>query len=135
MLGSIVNLIQAAFVPWKHLQDHVLLAQELVRGYSTKGDAPKCMLQMDIQKPYDSVEWRAIKDILAKLSFPNQYISWVMTVVKTVSYRYKVNDGITDVLQAKRGVKTRGSLVTSPFCYSDGVFVQNPAEAQKESKL
>lgn len=79
-------------------KDHVILAYELIRGYSAKGGAPMCMLQIDIQKAYDSVEWRAIEDILVELSFPNQFISWVMTVVIIVSYRYKVNDGISDIL-------------------------------------
>lgn len=60
VLGSNVHLSQAAFVPRQHLQDHVLLAYELIRGYIVKGGAPKCMLHMDIQKTYDSEEWRSI---------------------------------------------------------------------------
>ncbi|XP_058723141.1 uncharacterized protein LOC131594955 [Vicia villosa] len=85
VLGRIMNMSQAAFVLGKHVQNHVLLAYELIRGYSTKGGALKCMFLMDIQKAYNSVEWQAIEDIMAELSFPNQFIERL--VVKIVSYR------------------------------------------------
>ncbi|XP_058754780.1 uncharacterized protein LOC131627941 [Vicia villosa] len=60
---------------------------------------------MDIQKSYDTVESQAVEDILSELSFPNKFISWTMTTVKTISYKYKVNNVVSDILQAKRGLR------------------------------
>lgn len=48
------------------------------------------MIQMDIQKAYDNVDWKALKDILAEVGFPNQFIGLVMIMVRTVSYRYRI---------------------------------------------
>jgi hypothetical protein len=48
VLGSIINTSQAAFVPGHHIHDHILLAYELIRGYSRKGGTPKCMMQLDL---------------------------------------------------------------------------------------
>ncbi|XP_058734178.1 uncharacterized protein LOC131605903 [Vicia villosa] len=48
VLCSIIHMSQAAFVPGQHLHDHVMLAYELIRGYSTKGEAPRCMLLVDL---------------------------------------------------------------------------------------
>lgn len=56
VLGSIISNNQAAFVPSKTIHDHILLAYELIKGYSQKGGMPRCMIQMDIQKAYDSVD-------------------------------------------------------------------------------
>jgi hypothetical protein len=57
VLGSIISTSQAAFVPGQHIHDHILLAYELIRGYSRKGGTPKCMMQLDLQKAYDTVDW------------------------------------------------------------------------------
>lgn len=56
VLGSITSNNQVAFVPGKKIHDHILLAYELIKGYSQKGGMPRCMIQMDIQKAYDSVD-------------------------------------------------------------------------------
>ena len=64
VLGSIISNNQAAFVPSKTIHDHILLAYELIKGYSQKGGMPRCMIQMDIQKAYDSVDWNSLKVIL-----------------------------------------------------------------------
>ncbi|MCI14621.1 ribonuclease H protein, partial [Trifolium medium] len=78
MDGSIVNHSQAAFVPGQHIHDHILLAYELIRGYSRKGGTPKCMLQLDLQKAYDTVDWHALQHILREVGLPNQFIRWIM---------------------------------------------------------
>ncbi|XP_058759182.1 uncharacterized protein LOC131632454 [Vicia villosa] len=72
---SIVNVSQAAFIPGQHIQDHIMLAYELIRGYSAKNGPPRCMIQMGIKKAYDSVDW------------------------------YKVNNELSDNVQAKRGLR------------------------------
>ncbi|XP_019429404.1 PREDICTED: uncharacterized protein LOC109337009 [Lupinus angustifolius] len=75
-LGRVINHVvdesQSAFVPGKVIHDNILLAQELVRGYMRKGISPRCMLQMDIQKAYYTVEWDALESIMIELGFPHQ---------------------------------------------------------------
>lgn len=83
----------------------MLLVYELIREYSAKDDPLRCMIQMDIQKAYDSVDWSALEDILAELGFPNLFIEWIMIMAQTVSYRNKVNNVVTKSIQAKRGLR------------------------------
>nr|GEY68199.1 RNA-directed DNA polymerase, eukaryota, reverse transcriptase zinc-binding domain protein [Tanacetum cinerariifolium] len=49
----VVNLNQSAFIPGRHIQDNILIAQELLKGYKRKNDAKRCALKIDIQKAYD----------------------------------------------------------------------------------
>lgn len=69
VLGSIINKNQATFIPNQHIQDHILIAYDLIKGYSTKGGMPSCMLQMGLQKTCDMVEWSALESILKEHSF------------------------------------------------------------------
>lgn len=115
VIASIIDMSQAAFIPGKHIQDHILLAYDLLKGYNNKYGPPKCMIQMDLQKAYDSVEWIALENILKEMNFPNRFIHWVMLTVTTVSYRYKVNGEVTNILKAKKGLRQGDPL--SPLLF------------------
>ncbi|CAJ2661953.1 unnamed protein product [Trifolium pratense] len=105
VIGSIVNHSQAAFVPGQHIHDHILLAYELIRGYSRKGGTPKCMLQLDLQKAYDTVDWHALQHILREIGLPNQFIRWIMLGVTSVSYKFNIHGRYTGYMKARRGLR------------------------------
>ncbi|GJT10088.1 zinc finger, CCHC-type containing protein [Tanacetum coccineum] len=53
-LDKIVHINQSACIPGRHIQDNILIAQELLRGYNRKNDLKRCAMQIDIQKDYDT---------------------------------------------------------------------------------
>nr|XP_043620313.1 uncharacterized protein LOC122592176 [Erigeron canadensis] len=55
VLGKIVHIIQSSFVLGRHIQDNILIAQELLRGYNRKYGPRRCAMQIDIQKAYDTI--------------------------------------------------------------------------------
>lgn len=54
VLSSIVNQNQATFVHGQHIHDHMMLGYELIQGYTRKGGTPRYMIQIDLQKAYDT---------------------------------------------------------------------------------
>ncbi|GJW74463.1 RNA-directed DNA polymerase, eukaryota, reverse transcriptase zinc-binding domain protein [Tanacetum coccineum] len=56
-LDKLINLNQSAFIPSRQIQDNILLAQELVKGYGRSGGPKRITYKIDIQKAYDSVKW------------------------------------------------------------------------------
>ncbi|CAK8573250.1 unnamed protein product [Lathyrus sativus] len=115
VLISIIHSSQDAFVPGKNIHDHILIAYELIRGYSATNGATKCMLQMDLQKAYDTVEWIALENILKELNFPQKFINWIMITIKAVSYKFQLNDSYTQLVDANRGFRQGGHL--SPLLF------------------
>jgi hypothetical protein len=105
VLSSVINISQAAFVPGQHIHDHILLAYELIRGYSRRGGTPKCMMQLDLQKAYDTVDWHALHQILREIGLPGQFIRWVMLGVSTVSYKFNIQGRHTNFMKAQRGLR------------------------------
>ncbi|XP_058757557.1 uncharacterized protein LOC131630833 [Vicia villosa] len=81
------------------------MAQELIRGYGRKHISPRCMVQMDVQKAYDTVEWSALHHIMLELGFPHIYVNWIMACVTTGSYRFSINGTPSKILKAKRGLR------------------------------
>ncbi|XP_021771869.1 uncharacterized protein LOC110736014 [Chenopodium quinoa] len=57
LVGEVIDEAQAGFIPGKHIGDNILLATELIKGYSHKFISPRCMIKVDLKKAYDSIEW------------------------------------------------------------------------------
>jgi hypothetical protein len=101
----VVDESQSAFVPGKVIQDNIIIAHELLRGYNRKHISPRCAIQMDLQKAYDTVEWTALETIMREMNFPPKFIHWIMVCVSTVSYKYAINGQHSEVLKAKMGLR------------------------------
>ncbi|GKC06012.1 RNA-directed DNA polymerase, eukaryota, reverse transcriptase zinc-binding domain protein [Tanacetum coccineum] len=86
VLDKLVGLSQSAFVPQRHIHDNILLSQELLKGYDKK-DAPKRVaLKVDIQKAYDTVNYKFLEAILKGFGFHEKMIHWIMSCVTIVAY-------------------------------------------------
>lgn len=105
VLGTIVGNNQAAFVKGQKIHNHILLTYELIKGYERKRISPRCFMQMDIQKAYDTVDWNALEKILNEVGCPRQFTNWIMIAVSTVSYRFNVNGYKTEIMEARRGLR------------------------------
>ncbi|XP_058748415.1 uncharacterized protein LOC131621393 [Vicia villosa] len=60
---------------------------------------------MDLQKAYDTLEWRALEDIMKEMSFPIKFINWIMICITSVSYKYSINGQHSKYLASKRGLR------------------------------
>ncbi|CAK8536134.1 unnamed protein product [Lathyrus sativus] len=105
VIGDIVHNSQAAFVPGQQIHNHILLAYELIKGYTRKGGTPRCMLQIDLQKAYDMVNWDALECIMKEIGIPTQFSRWIMITVTSVTYKFNINEYHTKTIQAKRGLR------------------------------
>ncbi|WMV34807.1 hypothetical protein MTR67_028192 [Solanum verrucosum] len=57
VMARIISEAQSGFIPGRKIVDNIILATELVKAYSRQHISPRCMLKIDLQKAYDSVEW------------------------------------------------------------------------------
>jgi hypothetical protein len=70
------------------------------------------MMQLDIQKAYDIIDWRAMECVLKEVGFPNQFTNWIMIAVTSVSYRFNINGNHTTIMKANRGLR-QGDPISS----------------------
>lgn len=57
VIATVINEAQSGFIPGRKIVDNIILATELVRAYQRKHISPRCMIKIDLQEAYDSVEW------------------------------------------------------------------------------
>ncbi|CAK8530761.1 unnamed protein product [Lathyrus sativus] len=115
VIPSVVNHNQAAFIPGQNIHNHIMLATGLIKDYTRKGGTPRIMMQIDLQKAYDMVNWRALECIMKEMGFPNKFIQLTMLGITTLSYSFNIMGEYIDILQAKRGIRQGDPL--SPMLF------------------
>ncbi|GJS24288.1 hypothetical protein Tco_0452920 [Tanacetum coccineum] len=73
-IKEVVSDNQSAFIPGKRISDNILITQELMHSYHKKKGPPRCAFKIDIQKAYDTVDWRFLEHILIRFGFHNTMI-------------------------------------------------------------
>lgn len=118
-LGKLINFIldesQSNFILGKVIQDNIFLAHELIRGYNMNHISPRCAIQMNLQKAYDTIKWKALEDIMREMNFPAKFIKWIMVCFSTVSYKYAINGQHSKYLKVRKCLR-QGHLI-SPLVF------------------
>ncbi|GJU59705.1 RNA-directed DNA polymerase, eukaryota, reverse transcriptase zinc-binding domain protein [Tanacetum coccineum] len=104
-LGKIVDLNQSAFVPNRHIQDNILLSQELLKGYDRKDGPKRIAIKIDLQKAYDTVNWQFLEAMIVGFTFHNKMVNWIIKCVTTASFSICVNGERFGYFKGGRGLR------------------------------
>ncbi|GJT78713.1 RNA-directed DNA polymerase, eukaryota, reverse transcriptase zinc-binding domain protein [Tanacetum coccineum] len=112
-LSEIMSINQSAFIPGRHIQDSILQSQELLRGYSRKNEPKRCVMQVDIQKAYDTVSWKFLEDILVNFRFLSKMVKWIMVCVSSSAFSICLNGEVHGYFKGGRGLRQGDTI--SPY--------------------
>ncbi|XP_049403702.1 uncharacterized protein LOC125867303 [Solanum stenotomum] len=116
VISDVISDSQTGFIPGRKIADNIILAHELVQTYGRKQTSPRCILKIDLQKAYDSIEWVYLQQVMEELGFPMKFMAWIMECVKTINYSIVVNGEFTKPFDAVKGLRQGDPI--SPFLFS-----------------
>ncbi|GJR31762.1 RNA-directed DNA polymerase, eukaryota, reverse transcriptase zinc-binding domain protein [Tanacetum coccineum] len=116
-LNSLVNHNHCAFIKGRQIQDNIIIAQELLKGYNRNSGPKRCSLKIDIAKAYDTVNWEFLKKILILFGFHEKMVHWIVTCVTSASFSICVNGDIYGYFKGGRGLR-------QVLCHGDVVSVE-----------
>lgn len=95
--------------------ENVLLATELVKDYHKESISPRCAMQIDISKAFDSVQWPFLLNTLETLGLAQKFIKWITLCITSASFSVQVNGELAGYFQSKRDLRQGYSL--SPYLF------------------
>ena len=104
-LPKLISSAQSAFVPGRLLVENVLLATELVSGYKWKEISKRCMLKVDLQKAFDSLNWEFILNTLEALGFPSHFRKLVSQCITTTRFSISINGELCGYFKGSKGLR------------------------------
>ena len=111
VLPSLINQSQGAFVNGRQILFNVLIWQDLARGYLRKHISPRCMMKLDLCKPFDSIHWDFLEDLLKAPHFPNVFTQWIMACISNIEFHLHINGRIHGSFKGRRGLRQGDPLL------------------------
>ena len=93
VITSIVSKDQMAFIKGRNIGENILDVYSLIAA-AEENDEADILIFLDIEKAYDTLNWRFLSTVLHKLDFPDSFIRWVEILHKNKEIQF-FNNGFS----------------------------------------
>lgn len=116
ILDDIISPMQSSFIPGRNTSDNAIALQEIVHHQrKVRRKNGNLVFKLDLEKAYDRVDWRFLKETLLAFGFPLDLVRLIMFCVSASHLTILWNGERLHSFPAKRGLRQGDPL--SPYLF------------------
>ncbi|RVX11178.1 Transposon TX1 uncharacterized 149 kDa protein [Vitis vinifera] len=119
VIGKVVSIAQNAFVKGRQILDASLIANEVID--SCRRGKKGFVCKLDIEKAYDSINWKFLMKVLQKMGFGPKWMEWMWSCVSLLNSPFLLMECQLDSSLALEGF-VKGIPFPLSLCYGNGGF-------------
>lgn len=117
-MQTVISESQSIFIQGRQFLEGVLIANEVVDD-ARKIKKELLLFKFNLEKAFDSVDWKYLETVMFKMNFPTLWQKWIMECVSTASTSILLNGCLTNEFKFQR--RLRQAYPLSPFLFLIGV--------------
>lgn len=117
VLPQLVLLNQTSFVPCKHIQENIVIAQEAIHSMSKlQGKHGYMIIKIDLEKAYNLLRWSFIEETLHILGIQWPITQLIMKCITSSTKQVLWNGETTEEFLPNRGIRQGDPFITLYLC-------------------
>ncbi|RVX07360.1 Transposon TX1 uncharacterized 149 kDa protein [Vitis vinifera] len=104
VIGKVVSIAQNAFEKGRQILDASLIANEVIDSWQKRKEKG-LICKLDIEKAYDSINWKFLMKVLQKMGFGPKWMGWMWSCVSSAKFSILVNGVPAGFFPSTRGLR------------------------------